>query len=84
MGIITLLFRVGLGCRLEELLEQLREASFLAFSNIIISGLFCFFTAYSLLGFPLIPSLFVGTALTATSIGVAVMTWRDANILGTR
>lgn len=83
IGIVILLFRVGVGSHLEKLLEQLREASFLAFANIVISGLTGFCAVYYLLGVSLIPSLFVGAALTATSIGVTVMTWTQAGVLQT-
>ncbi|NGX43348.1 MAG: High-affinity Na(+)/H(+) antiporter NhaS3 [Chlamydiae bacterium] len=84
IGIVTLLFRIGLGCNLKGLLEQLRTASFLAFTNILVSAVLGFCAAYYLLSISLIPSLFVGVALTATSIGVAIMSWQQENALDSR
>jgi Kef-type K+ transport system membrane component KefB len=41
------------------------------------------FTAvYLLLGLDLLPALLVGTALTATSVGVSVATWQEAGAIG--
>ena len=77
LGVIALLFRVGLESDLERLLDQLPEASWIV-GNVLGSGGIAFITAYSLIGWPLLPSLFVATALTATSVGVTVAIWEEA------
>ena len=81
VGIIILLFRVGLECDLAKLLSQLRRASFVWVVNFLFSGVLGFVTARSLLHLDYIPSLFVGTALTATSVGIAVAVWQEASAL---
>ena len=83
LGIIALLFRVGLESDFERLVEQLPLASWIGVGNVIGSGGLAFGTAYLLLNWPLIPSLFVGTALTATSVGVTVAIWEEAGQLQT-
>jgi Kef-type K+ transport system membrane component KefB len=81
LGVIALLFRVGLESDLEGLLDQVAEAVLIGFGNVIGSGGLAFGTAYGLLGWPLLPSLFVATALTATSVGVTVALWKEADRL---
>ena len=81
IGIIILLFRVGMDCNLSELMKHVRRASLLATSNIFLSGAMGFLSAFYLIGLELIPSLFVGAALTATSIGVAVIAWKDESAM---
>ena len=81
LGIFCLLFRVGLESDLIGLIKQLRRASLIWAGNFSFSGFLGFATAYFLMGVSLIPSLFVGAALTATSIGIAVGAWEEANAL---
>lgn len=83
LGVIVLLFRVGLESDLNRLLEQLSEATLIGLGNVIGSGGIAFGTTYGLIGWPLLPSLFVSTALTATSVGVAVAIWEEAGQLDT-
>ena len=81
IGIISLLFRVGLESKLEELMRQLGRASLVWVGNVFVSGLLGFFTAYSLLKIDLIPSLFITIAMTATSVGISVGVWREAQAI---
>ncbi len=81
LGIICLLFRVGLESNLAGLIHQLPGASILLAGNLIFSGLLSFATAYFLLQFSLIPSLFISMALTATSVGISVSVWQEAKAL---
>lgn len=83
-GIILLLFKVGLESNINDLIEQLPRASWIWFWNVIISGSVGFATAFYILDINLIPSLFVATALTATSIGVSVALWENKKILKTK
>lgn len=77
-GIICLLFRIGLESDLTGLRKQLGPASAIWVGNFFLSGLLAFGVAYSLLRFDLVPSLFIGTAFTATSIGIPLAIWKDA------
>ena len=81
IGIISLLFRVGLESKLDELMRQLLRASVVWVGNIFVSGLLGFFTAYLLLKLDLIPSLFIAIAMTATSVGISVGVWREARAI---
>ena len=83
VGIVALLFRVGLESNIVEMLAQLRSAIWVWFGNVGLSGLLGFAVAHWLLGFSLVPSLFVATALTATSLGVCLGVWREADALDT-
>ena len=77
IGISLLLFHVGLETHLKRLTRYLGRAGIVAASNIAVSGLLGFLTAY-FFGLSLAASLFVGTALTATSIAIATGAWPDA------
>jgi len=84
VGLIFLLFRVGLESDVRGLLKHLREAVIVAFFNVAASGLAGFAAAYWLLNLDLIQSLFAGTALTATSVGLIIPIWQRAKALRTR
>jgi Kef-type K+ transport system membrane component KefB len=83
VGIVALLFRVGLESNIVEMLAQLRSAVWVWIGNVGLSGLLGFAVTYWLLGFSLVPSLFIATALTATSLGVCLGVWREADALDT-
>lgn len=75
---------MGLKSDFERLLDQPPEASWIGLGNVLGSGGIAFLTAYNLIGWPLLPSLFVATALTATSVGVTVAIWEEAGQIDTR
>ncbi|MGC9502398.1 cation:proton antiporter [Baaleninema sp.] len=79
IGIISLLFRVGLESDLAGLKKQLPRASWIWIADISVNGILGFFAAYLLLQQALIPSLFVAIAMTATSVGVSVSVWQNQN-----
>jgi Kef-type K+ transport system membrane component KefB len=81
LGIITLLFHVGLKSNIIKLLRQLRRASYIWASGIGLSAALGYALAYYLLGLALLPSLFIAIALTATSVGVSVGIWQEAEAL---
>lgn len=81
IGVIILLFRVGLESKLGGLKRQLRRASVIWPGGVIFSGLLGYAAASWFLGFDVLPGLFIGTALTATSVGVSVKVWEEMNAL---
>ena len=81
IGIIFLLFRVGLESNITGLLRQLKRATIIWFGNVVFSGATAYVTSYFLLGLAVIPSLFVAFALTATSVAVSVGTWEEARAI---
>lgn len=83
VGVITLLFRIGLESKLRSLLHQLRRASLVWIGDVMASGGLTFVACRWLIGLELIPSLFTAVAMTATSVGVSVAIWRGQNALDT-
>jgi Kef-type K+ transport system membrane component KefB len=81
LGLITLLFRAGLESNLTGLLKQLRRASVVWASNVLVSGALGFVTAFYVLDFSWVTSAVVGCALTATSVGFSVAVWEEAGAL---
>ena len=83
LGIISLLFRVGLESNLAGLIRQLPRASFILLGNLAFSGILGFLAASQLLQLELIPSLFISIALMATSVGISFSVWQEAKALNT-
>jgi Kef-type K+ transport system membrane component KefB len=81
IGIVFLLFRVGLESNITGLIRQLKRATIIWFGNVAFSGGVAYVTAHYLLGLAVIPSLFVTIALTATSVAVSVGTWEEAKAI---
>jgi Kef-type K+ transport system membrane component KefB len=81
LGIVALLFAVGLASHPRALLAKLPDASLVWFGNVVLSGGLGFVAAHWLLGLSPIASAVVGVALSATSVGIAVSVWRDAGRL---
>ena len=81
LGIIALLFRVGLDSNPDALMEKLPRASVIWLGDVAVSAVTGFAAAYYLAGLALIPSLVMAAALTATSLGVAVPAWQEARAL---
>ncbi len=81
LGVVALLFKVGLHSHPQRLASKLSDAVPIWLGNVVASWLLGFGTAHYLLGVHLIPSLVIGTALTATSVGVAVASWQQAGAL---
>jgi len=84
LGLVALLFRIGLESNIKMLFERLKSASFIWIGNIVISFLAGYWTAYYLLDLNLVPSLFIGSAMVATSVGISVGIWKEAEQLKSR
>jgi len=81
IGVIALLFRVGLESNLHELIAKLPRAAPIWVGNIVISGVPAYFVARYLLDMPQVPSAVVAIALTATSVAVSAELWREMGLL---
>ena len=77
VGIILLLFAVGLETDVKRLVSTGMESIVVAFAGFILPFLFGFGLAYGLFELPLLVSLFIGGTLTATSIGITVRVLSD-------
>lgn len=83
LGIVALLFRVGLHSHPKALLAKLPQASLVWFGNFSLAAILAYLCAYYLLHLSGIAALFVAAALSTTSVGVAVALWEDAGLLNT-
>jgi len=84
LGIIAILFRVGLRCNVTQLIERLPGATFIGLINVVASGGIGFAAAYYALDLSLVAGLFIAVALTTTSVGVSAHVWQRYRALGTR
>lgn len=80
-GLFILLFRVGLDSNLDGLISKLPRAAPIWLGNVVLSGVPAYLVSIHILGLAVIPSLFVGVALTATSLAVSTEMWREAKAL---
>lgn len=81
LGVIALLFEIGLESDLGGLVSQLRKASLISIVNLLVCGFAGFAAVYWVCGMGFIPSLFAGTALTATSVGISLSVWKESGSL---
>ena len=77
IGIILLLFEVGLETAISQLARSGRTALLVALVGVVAPFALGFLPSYYLFDLPLIPSLFIGGTLTATSIGITVRVLSD-------
>ncbi|XTZ11689.1 MAG: cation:proton antiporter, partial [cyanobacterium endosymbiont of Rhopalodia inflata] len=70
LGVIILLFEIGLESNLKELLRVGPQAVIIAISGVVTPFILGTLGLVYLFNIPVIPSVFAGAALTATSIGI--------------
>ena len=83
IGITSLLFIAGLETRFEEFKRQLIPSSIVAVGGIVASFALGYLVGY-LLGYGFIENIFIGTILTATSVGLTVKTLTELGALGSK
>ena len=79
IGIILLLFEVGLGTDVKRLVRTGRKSFFVAMVGFVLPFILGFGVAYGMFNLSLLVSLFIGGTLTATSIGITVRVLMDLN-----
>lgn len=77
IGIILLLFEVGIETDIRRLSSSGIKACVVAIVGVILPFILGFCISYFLFNFALLTSLFIGSALTATSIGITLRVLRD-------
>lgn len=84
MGVIILLFEIGLESDLKELLRVGIQATVVAVVGVVVP--FALGTAglIMLFGIPIVPAIFAGAALTATSIGITAKVLAEIQRLTSR
>lgn len=81
LGLVALLFRVGLESDLGRLAGQLRRALRIWLPNMAIPAGMAFALIWVWPGLGPIPALLCGIAASATSIGVSIAPWEEAHAL---
>lgn len=77
IGIILLLFEVGIETDIGRLTSSGAKAFVVAIGGVVLPFILGFVISYFLFSFNLLASLFIGSALTATSIGITLRVLRD-------
>lgn len=77
IGIILLLFEVGLETDIGKLTSSGAKATIVAIGGVVIPFVLGFVISYYIFSFSLLASLFIGSTLTATSIGITLRVLRD-------
>lgn len=77
IGVILLLFEVGVETDFSRLLAAGSKAALVASVGVILPFAFGFAISYSWFNFSLLASLFIASTLTATSIGITLRVLRD-------
>lgn len=83
IGIVALLFRVGMESDLDALVGQLRRAVMIWVPDIMIAAALVFMLIWFWPGLGLVPAIISAVAASATSIGVSVSVWEEAGKIDT-
>lgn len=81
IGLILILFQVGVESNLQNLLKQIRKAVFISIFEVAFSGMTMFVAFYYLINLSLQNSLLLSVAFAATSIVISVASWKEAGVL---
>jgi Kef-type K+ transport system membrane component KefB len=82
IGVVALLFRVGLRSHLQALISKLPDASLIWLGDVLANLLAGFALAYYLLGLSVGTALIIATAFSATSVAVSAAVWDELDLLG--
>jgi Kef-type K+ transport system membrane component KefB len=80
IGVIFLLFHVGLEIRVKDLFAVGRTAVFVGLLGVLFPLVLGFLTVFAL-GFAFVESLFIATAILATSVGISVKVLQDMGLI---
>ncbi|MCP9829665.1 cation:proton antiporter [Synechococcus sp. L2F] len=84
IGLFALLFLTGLESELEELMAVGVQAITVALTGVVLPFVLGTFGLHALFGVPLLPAIFAGAAMTATSIGITASVLGELKFLRTR
>jgi Kef-type K+ transport system membrane component KefB len=83
LGVVALLFHVGLKSHTRALLAKLPDASFIWLGDVLTNLALGFVVSHYALSLPLGTSLVIATAFSATSVAVSVALWDELHMLNT-
>jgi Kef-type K+ transport system membrane component KefB len=81
LGIVVLLFFVGLETRIADILRVGGRAGVVAVLGVVIPFILGYGLMGPLLGHPSVESIFVGAAMVATSVGITARVLRDLGVI---
>ncbi|MDX2241659.1 MAG: cation:proton antiporter [Leptolyngbyaceae cyanobacterium bins.302] len=84
MGVVILLFEIGLESDLKELLKVGPQATIVAVVGVVTPFTLGTVGLVTLFGVPIVPAIFAGAALTATSIGITAKVLAEIQQLTSR
>lgn len=80
IGVIFLMFHVGLEIRVKDLFAVGRTAVFVGLLGVLFPLVLGFLTVFAM-GFAFVESLFIATAILATSVGISVKVLQDMGLI---
>ncbi len=80
IGVIFLLFHVGLEIRIKDLFAVGRTAILVGLLGVVIPFILGFLSVF-FIGYALVESLFIATAILATSVGISVKVLQDMGLI---
>jgi Kef-type K+ transport system membrane component KefB len=83
LGVVALLFRVGLKSHTDKLLEKLPNASLIWVGDVLTNSILGFIVSRYVLALSVETSLVIATAFSATSVAVSVGVWDEMKKLNT-
>jgi Na+:H+ antiporter len=84
IGILLLLFEVGLETDVGQLVKEGVRSTLVATTGVVVPAGLGFWISHHWFGMEMIPSLFIGGTIVATSIGITVRVLKDLNRHNTR
>lgn len=84
IGIIFILFRIGLESHINKLVQQLKRASFIVLFEVVLTCASIFCLGFYLFSLSLTESFFVAVAMTATSVGICIKLWEERKLQNTQ
>ncbi len=84
LGIIVLLFKIGLDSNLKKMIQNLTRAGFVGITALLFSVAAGYVSARYILNLPVLASASVAAALSATSVGIPASIWADRRKIDTK
>jgi Kef-type K+ transport system membrane component KefB len=82
LGVVILLFFVGLETRVADILKVGRQAGLVAVVGVIVPFVLGYVLVGLVLGYAQLEAIFIGAALVATSVGITARVLRDLGVIG--
>lgn len=84
LGVVVLLFFVGLETRVADILKVGGRAGAVAISGVVVPFVLGYVLMSPILGAPQTEAIFIGAAMVATSVGITARVLRDLGVIASR